>query len=68
MHTVMEGKAVLVAKLQEQLVRFARMRDHEEKNGHGMRNQDWKIRRQYLQGRIESLEYAIKLVNGESKT
>ena len=51
--------------LKNRLAHFCKMRDHEMTNGNDARDASWKQRTQYLQGRIESLQEAIKLLEGK---
>ena len=48
-----------LAAVQKRLDQYRRMRDHEMEDGNG---DDWKIRSQFLQGRVEGLEDAEKII------
>jgi len=53
--------------LRNRLAHFCKMRDLEMSNGDDSRDAAWKQRTQYLQGRIESLQEAIKLLEKEKQ-
>lgn len=52
----------LLSQLDHRLKHFTRMRNMEMEEGSGDRDQRWKQRTQYLQGRVESLDEAIDIV------
>jgi len=58
MDRVTAVRAVILKRMQH----FCRLRDVEMKNGKGERDTSWKVRTQYLQGRVQGLEEALQIL------